>query len=89
MWGRGGGAGNEKLSASDYLSGNVQKQGFRTTDLLYAFIKTDGHGGQIDLATRSSPDFDLKAELLQGRVKVLTKTDCPEWHCKEDNRQAA
>ena len=30
----------------------------------------------MDLAMRLSPGFDLKSELLSGRVEVLTKTDC-------------
>ena len=30
----------------------------------------------MDLARRLPPEFDLKSELLIGRAKVLTKTDC-------------
>ena len=80
---------NEKLDDLDYLSVQIQKQGFQTTDVLRAFIKTGGPGDQIDLANRSSGDFGLRAELLQGRVKVLTKTDCAEWHCKDSNNHAS
>ena len=74
--------GNEKLYALDYLSGRVQKQGFQTGDLSSSPIKPGGSGDQIDLSTRSSGDFDLKAEFLQGRAKVLTKTDFPDRHLK-------
>ena len=69
--------GNGKLSALDHMSGQIQKQGFQTADLLSAFVKTVDTDGKIDPEARSSTDSDLKAELLQGRVKVLTKTDSP------------
>ena len=73
--------GSEKLSSLDYLSDQIQTKGSQKVDLLRAFIKTDG--SQIDIETRPSGDFDLKADLLHGRVKVLTQTDRPEWHCEE------
>ena len=49
--------------------------------MLSAFVKTDGP--RIDLETRSDTVFALQADVVQGRVKVLTKTDCLECHCKE------
>ena len=58
--------GHLELSALDNLPIQVQRQGFRTVDLLDAFVKSDG--SQIDRDARSSPDCDLKADLLSGRV---------------------
>ena len=70
-----------ELPALDNLPIMVSRKGFRTVDLLSAFVKPDGP--QIDRGDRVSPDFNLKEELLSGRVKVLTKTDCLEWHNRE------
>ena len=56
----------------DNLSSEMSKQGFGAVDLLSAFAKADGSA--MDLTNRLSPEFDLKEELLSGRVKFLTKT---------------
>ena len=73
--------GREKLSALYNLSIEISKKGCQAGDLLSAFVKADGSA--IDRDHRLSPWFDLKEELLSGRVKVLTKTDCLEWPNKE------
>ena len=70
-----------KLSASDYLPIAIQRQGFQTAELSYAFVKPDG--SQIDQGARPPRDFNLKEEILRGLVKILTKTDFTEWHNKE------
>lgn len=75
--------GSDKLDSLDYLSGQIQKQGFRTADLFPVFVKTDGP--QIDHEARSPADFDLKAGRIRRMDEVLEKTDCVERHCKEDN----
>ena len=62
-----------KLPAVGNLSREMPKKGFETVDLLSAFVKPGGSA--MDLTHRLSPEFDLKEELLSGRVKVLTKTD--------------
>ena len=62
-----------ELSALDNLPSQIQKQWFRPVDLLHASVMQGG--AQIDRDARSSPDFDLKADLLSGRVMALTKTD--------------
>ena len=64
---RGAAAGRQKLSDLYNLSSHIRKQGFQTVDLLSAFVNPGGY--QIDLDARSSTDFDLKADLLNGRVK--------------------
>ena len=72
MGGAAQGRGN--LSAIDNLESESPRKGFATVDLLSVFVKPDGH--QMDLTMRLPPEFDLKSELLSGRVEVLTKTDC-------------
>ena len=46
-----------------------------------AIVKPGWYG--MDLAKRLSPGFDLKEELLSGRVKILTETDRLAPHDKE------
>ena len=79
--------GHLELSALDNLSSVISRQGFRTVDLLSAFVKPGG--SQIDRDTRQSPDFSIREELLIGRVKVLTETDRPEWHNKEASKHTS
>ena len=79
--------GRQKFHALDNLPSQIQQKGFQTADLLYAFVKTDV--SQIDPDTRSSADLDLKTELLNGRAKVLTKTDCLERYCKEASKRTS
>ena len=74
---RGGAQGRENLYAADNLESELQRRCFEAVDLLSALAKQDG--SEIDLAMRLSPEFDLKSELLSGRVRVLTKTDCAGW----------
>ena len=74
-----------ELSASDNLPSLISRQGFQTVDLLAAFVKPGGP--PIDRGARLSPDFNLREALLNDRVKVLTKTDCLEWHNKEASRR--
>ena len=73
--------GHVKLSAVDNTSSAIQRKGRQAVDLASAFVKPGG--SQIDRDARFSPDFNLKEELLSGRVKGLSKTDRPEWHKKE------
>ena len=77
--------GHMDLASSGNLSSMISRKGFQTGDLLSAFVKPGGF--QIGRRDRLSPDFCLKEELLSGRVKVLTKTDCLEWHNKEASRR--
>ena len=63
--------GRDKLPSLDNLTIEIPKKGFETIDLSSAFAKAGGP--PMDLANRLSPEFDLKDELLSGRVKVLTK----------------
>ena len=77
----------QKSPGADNIPSQIRKQRFRTVDLSHVVAKTDGR--QIDLDARSSADPDLKAEFLNGRVKVLTVTDCSEWNCKEDGNRAS
>ena len=63
------------MSPLGNLSIELSKKGFETVDLLEAFVKPDGSA--MDLTNRLSQEFDLKEELVSGRVKVLTKTDFP------------
>ena len=72
--------GRDKLSALDNLSIEISKKGSQTADSMSDFVKPAG--SPMGRYSRMSPDFDLKEELLSGRVKVLTKTNCPEWHNK-------
>ena len=78
---RGAADGHLELSSLDNFARVISRGGFQTVDLLDALVNPDG--SQIDRGDRSSPDFSLKEELLSGRVKVLTKTDFPEWNNKE------
>ena len=64
------------------------KQGFQTGDLS-PVIKAVGRGDRIDLGKRSSADYDLKADLLNARVKGHAKTDSLERHCKEEGKHTA
>ena len=79
--------GHKDLVALDNLSSQIRKQWFHTADLLSAFVKSGW--SQIDRDAREYPDFVLKAEILSGRVKVLTKTDFPEWLNKEANKHTS
>ena len=72
--------GRDKLSSLDNLSIEIYKEGFRTFDLLSAFVKAGGSA--MDLTHRLSPEFDLKEELLSGRAKVATEADCHAPHDK-------
>ena len=79
--------GRDKLSSLDNLSIEIYKEGFRTFDLLSAFVKAGGSA--MDLADLLSPEFDLKEELLSDRVKVLAKTDCLARHDKEASKHTS
>ena len=52
-----------------------------------AFVKPDGP--QIDRGDRLSPDLELQVALLSDRVKVLTKTECPEWNNKDASKHTS
>ena len=58
--------GHLELSALGNFPSAIQRRGFRTVDLLSAFVKPGG--SQIDRDARPSPDFWLKEELVSGRV---------------------
>ena len=58
----------------DNLESELPRKGFEAVDLRSGFVKPGGP--QMDLAMRLSPEFDLTSELLRGRSKDLTKTDC-------------
>ena len=79
--------GREKLPALDNLPIDISKKGFKTADLLSAFAKSGGSA--MDLTNRLPPEFDLKEELLIGRVKVATKTDCLACHDKESSKHTS
>ena len=64
----------QKLSALGNLSRELPKKGFGTVDLMSGFVKPDLYA--VDLRNLMSPEFDLKSELISGRVEDLTKTDC-------------
>ena len=72
----------EKLPSLDNTTSEISKKKPQAADLSSAFAKSGGP--EIDRGARPSPDFDLKGELLSGSVKVLTETDCPELHNKEE-----
>ena len=74
----------EKLPALDDQPGEISKKGFQTVDLFSAFAKAGGSA--MDRDTRPSPEFNLKEELLIGRVKVSTKTEFPEWNSKGSSK---
>ena len=71
----GGGGWPRGISSLCNLSRMITSGGFRTGDLLSAFVKSGGP--EIDRFARLFRDFDLKEELLSGRVKCLTKIDPP------------
>ena len=73
-WG-GAAGGRLELSAVDNLSGAMSRKGFRTIDLLSVFV-TPG-GSPTDRGARLSRDFNLREEILRGRVKVHTKPIAP------------
>ena len=77
---RGVADGQFELPALGKLYSAISRRGFQTVDLLSAFVKPDGP--PIGRGARFSPDFNLGDGLLNGRVKVLAKTDFPEWRNK-------
>ena len=79
--------GRDKLHSLDNTSRDISKKGFGTVDLLSAFAKAVGSA--MDLANRLSAEFDLKDELLSGRVNVLTKTDCLSHQDKEPSKHTS
>ena len=78
---------SREIAPLDNLSTEICKKGFQTVDLLSAFVQAGGSA--MDLDKRLSPEFNLNEELLSGRVKVLTKTDCLEWHSKEASNRTS
>ena len=79
--------GNGELHASDSLYVQVKKQGFRTLGLFVFILQTDGASGEIDREAGSSGGVYLRAKLLEGMVKVLTKADY--LHCIANWRRNA
>ena len=63
--------GRENSPAVGNLESELPMEGFAPAYLLSWFVKSDG--SQMDLEMRLSPEFDLKSELLSGRVKAFTK----------------
>ena len=57
----------------------ISRAGFQKADLFSAFAKPVG----------SPIDFILKEDLLIGRVKVPTKSDCIEWHNREASKHTS
>ena len=76
--------GGAKFHALDYPSGQIHTPEFPNGRFIIFFIKTAGRGDRLDLGKRPSADSDLKADLLNGRVGFLAKTDCLAWRCKEE-----
>ena len=66
-----------------------KKQGFATVDFATSPIRTDGHNAEIDVETRTSKNFDLRRELLEGRVEVRTKTDWLPMYCADASKRAS
>ena len=79
--------GREKFPALYNLSIDISKKGFKTTDLLSAVLKADGSA--MNLTNRLSQEFDLKDELLSGRVKGMAETDCLATHDKAASKRTS
>ena len=79
----------EKFHAQQYLPNLISQGNFDTVDFFSAFPRTGGHNAQIDLATGTPPDIDLRRELLGRRVSVRTETDCLPRYCEEADRRTA
>ena len=69
--------GRENFAAIGFLEIELVKKGCRTVNLLTGFVKPGGTSLENDLCL--CPEFDLKSELRNGRVKALTKKDCLVW----------
>ena len=68
-----------KLDAIDYLASQI-KQKLRYSRFLTSFARTDGHDEEIDVETRTSANFDLRRELLDGRADGLARADFRPWY---------
>ena len=67
--------GDAKLDAAECLTGLIADENFGTVDCRTSFVRIGGPNAELDVETRMSGNSDLKRELLEGRRKVLTKTD--------------
>ena len=76
----------ESLSAIGPIESEPGK-GSRSVNLLTGFVKPGGTSFEPNL--RLSPEFDLKSELMNGRVKALTKTDFLGWQDSRTSKRTS
>ena len=63
--------GRDNLIAIEFLESELTKKGPQSAKLMSGFVKPGG--SFCDQTLCLSPEFDLKSELMRGRIKALTK----------------